>query len=101
MECCDHCLHVQVLWKGQRNRAVQDSALAALLTGLQERTASVLCNELTFLGASAMQHLWRMEKYSSIYNCSAIKYNLNFLTTQTEQGWFKGAYDIEKESPKD
>ena len=30
-----------------------------------------------------------------------VKYNLNFLTTLTEKGWFKGAYDIEKESPED
>lgn len=34
MECRDHCLNVWTLWKGHRNRAVQDSALVALLTGV-------------------------------------------------------------------
>lgn len=34
MECGDHCLNVRTLWEGRRSRAVQDSALAALLTGV-------------------------------------------------------------------
>lgn len=74
--------------------------------GFQERTepvnahGSILYNELTFLCSSIYAACLENGESSQITALQLIT-TLNFLTTLTEKGWFKGVYHIEKDSPKD